>query len=88
MVPIYLYIILPQKITNTLQVSATNFLYFHFHIYTIKKYINYTTPISGFNKDVIEKIIINSKLSFDERRIQSGEASVCECFHVDLIQTI
>ena len=50
-----------------------------------KKYINYTTPSSGFNEDVIEKIIIDSKLSelqeyqnnvslaFDEMRIQSSD---------------
>ena len=70
------------------------------HVNTLKKYISYTTPSSGFNKDVIEKIIIDSKLSelqenkknfslaFDEMKIQSGETSVCECFHIDLIQTI
>ena len=65
---------------------------------TVKKYIKYTTPSGGFNKDVIEKIIIYSKLSelkeyqknvslaFDEMRIQSGETFVFECIHVDLIQ--
>ena len=70
------------------------------HVKILKKYINYTTPSSGFNKDVIEKIIIDSKLSesqeyqknvsltFDEMRIQSGGTSVCECFQVDLIQTV
>ena len=66
------------------------------HVNTLKKYINYTTPSSGFNKDFIEKIIIDSKVSelheyqknvslrFDEMKIQSGETSVCECFHIDL----
>ena len=33
------------------------------HVKTLKKYINYTTPSSGFNKDVTEKIIFDSKLS-------------------------
>ena len=32
------------------------------HINTLKKYINYTTPKSGFNPDVIEKFVIDSKL--------------------------
>ena len=66
------------------------------HVNTLKKCISYTTPSSGFNKDVIEKIIIDSKLSelheyqknvslaFDEMKIQSGETSVCECFHIHL----
>ena len=70
------------------------------HVKTLKKHISYTTLRSGFNKDVTEKIIINSKLSesqeyqknvslvFDEMIIQSVETSVCECFHADLIQTI
>ena len=70
------------------------------HVNTLRKYINYVTPSSGFTKDIIEKTIIDSKLLelqdnqknvrlvFDEMRIQSGETSVCECFHVDLIQTI
>ena len=51
-------------------------------------------------QDLIEKITIDSKLSelqeyptnvslaFDQKRIQLGETSVCECFNVDLIQTI
>ena len=68
------------------------------HVNTVKKYIKYTTPSGGFNKDVIEKIIIHSKLSelkeyqknvslaFDEMRIQSGETFVFECINVDLIQ--
>ena len=62
------------------------------HVNILKKYINYTTPSSGFNKDVIEKIIIDSNLSqshgyqqnvslaFDKMIIQSGGTSVCECF--------
>ena len=33
------------------------------HANTLKRYIIYTKPSSGFNKDVIEKIIIDSKLS-------------------------
>ena len=65
------------------------------HVNTLKKCISYTTPSSGFNKDVIEKIIIDSKLSelqeyqrnisftFDEMKIQSVKTSVCECFHID-----
>ena len=70
------------------------------HVNTLKKCINYTTPSTGFNKDVIQMTIIDLKLSelqeyqknisltFDEMRFQSGETSVCECFHVDLIQRI
>ena len=33
------------------------------HVNTLKKYFNYTTPSSGFNKDVVKKIIIDPKLS-------------------------
>ena len=51
------------------------------YVNSLKKYINYKTPSSGFNKDVIEKITIDSKLPelqeyqknvslvFDEMRI-------------------
>ena len=54
------------------------------HINTLKKYINYTTPKSGFNPDVIEKFVIDSKLHklepfrrnvslcFDEMKLQPG----------------
>ena len=62
------------------------------HVNTSKRYINYTTPSSGFNRDIIEKIIIDLKLSelqeyqknvslaFDEMKIQSGETSLCESY--------
>ena len=65
------------------------------HMNTLKKYISYTTPSSGFNKNVKEKIIIDSKpyelqeyqknvsLAFDEMKIQSGETSVRQCFDID-----
>ena len=54
------------------------------HINTLKKYLNYTAPKSGFNRDVIQKLVIDSKLdileghqkevslSFDEMKIQQG----------------
>ena len=54
------------------------------HINTLKKYINYTTPKSGFNPDVIEKFVIDSKLHklepfrrnvslcLDEMKLQQG----------------
>ena len=54
------------------------------HVNTLKKYINYTTPTSGFNPDVIKKLVVDSKLSqledikknvslsFDEMKFQQG----------------
>ena len=33
------------------------------HVITLRKYINYTTPSSGFTKDIIQKTIIDSELS-------------------------
>jgi len=54
------------------------------HINTLKKYINFTSPTSGFNPDIIDKLIEDSKLasleefqknvsiSFDEMKLQAG----------------
>ena len=54
------------------------------HVSTLKKYINYTEPTSGFNPDVIEQFVLDSRLatlkefeknvslSFDEIKIKSG----------------
>ena len=54
------------------------------HIDHLKKYINYTTPKSGFNPDVIKKFFINSNLHklepfqknvslyFGEMKLQQG----------------
>ena len=54
------------------------------HINTLKKYINYTTPKSGFNPDVNKKFVIDSNLHklepfqnnvsfcFDEMKLQQG----------------
>lgn len=54
------------------------------HVNTLKKYINFTTPQTGFNPDVIERMIVDSKLKelkeyqknvvicFDEMKIRSG----------------
>ena len=53
------------------------------HVNTLKKYINYTQPTSGFNLNVIEQFVLDSKLatleefeknvslSFDEIKIKS-----------------
>ena len=54
------------------------------HVNTLKKYINYAEPTSGFNPDVIEQFVLDSRLvtlkefeknvslSFDEIKIKSG----------------
>ena len=54
------------------------------HVNTLKKYINYTDTTSGFNPDVLEQLVTDSKLStlqefeknvalsFDEIKIKAG----------------
>jgi len=54
------------------------------HMNTLKKYINFTMPHTGFNPDVIERLIVDSELKeleeyqknivicFDEMKIKSG----------------
>lgn len=52
------------------------------HVSTLKKYINFTEPVSGFNPDIIKQLIIDSKIEtldeneksvsllFDEMKVQ------------------
>ena len=54
------------------------------HVNTLKKYINFTDPMTGFNPDIIKQLIKDSKLEileeyqknvsllFDEMKIQSN----------------
>ena len=54
------------------------------HVNTLKRYLNFTAPTTGFNPDVIQRLIVDSKLStlkyhernvsllFDEMKIKSG----------------
>ena len=46
------------------------------HINTLQKYINCTTPKSGFNLDVIKKFVIDSKL----RKLEPFQKNVSLCF--------